>query len=297
MDFDNINYSKSSLRFMCHLSLDAHFSVKMQTDDVVWQLLSNGFCSYKTQTKTQKFCRSEWNLTGLCTRQACPMANSQYATVREEKGRIYLYMKEVERSHFPERLWEKVRLPQNLENAMAVIDERLLYWPKFIRFKCKQRLIRYQQVLVRMRKLMLKSKKKIIPISRKIEKRELRRETKALAAARIDKAIERELLERLQQGTYGDLYDFNEETLEKERQLYVEDFEESEVSDMEDFAEKLVSSSSSQSDSSDDEKRVDKRKKRIGKLRKKRVKYLIRKPRVEVEYEEEIPSTSRNVVH
>ncbi|KRX44618.1 Protein MAK16 -like protein [Trichinella murrelli] len=286
----------------------------MQTDDVVWQLLSNGFCSYKTQTKTQKFCRSEWNLTGLCTRQACPMANSQYATVREEKGRIYLYMKEVERSHFPERLWEKVRLPQNLENAMAVIDERLLYWPKFIRFKCKQRLIRYQQVLVRMRKLMLKSKKKIIPISRKIEKRELRRETKALAAARIDKAIERELLERLQQGTYGDLYDFNEETLEKERQLvgeknategkevgenvqYVEDFEESEVSDMEDFAEKLVSSSSSQSDSSDDEKRVDKRKKRIGKLRKKRVKYLIRKPRVEVEYEEEIPSTSRNVVH
>ncbi|KRZ57287.1 Protein MAK16 -like protein, partial [Trichinella nativa] len=250
----------------------------------------------------------------LCTRQACPMANSQYATVREEKGRIYLYMKEVERSHFPERLWEKVRLPQNLQNAMAVIDERLLYWPKFIRFKCKQRLIRYQQVLVRMRKLMLKSKKKIIPISRKIEKRELRRETKALAAARIDKAIERELLERLQQGTYGDLYDFNEETLEKERQLvgeknategkevgenvqYVEDFEESEVSDMEDFAEKLVSSSSSQSDSSDDEKRLDKRKKRTGKLRKKRVKYLIRKPRVEVEYEEEIPSTSRNVVH
>ncbi|KRY32782.1 Protein MAK16 -like protein A, partial [Trichinella spiralis] len=294
--------------------LDAHFSVEMQTDDVVWQLLSNGFCSYKTQTKTQKFCRSEWNLTGLCTRQACPMANSQYATVREEKGRIYLYMKEVERSHFPGRLWEKVRLPQNLENAMAVIDERLLYWPKFIRFKCKQRLIRYQQVLVRMRKLMLKSKKKIIPISRKIEKRELRRETKALAAARIDKAIERELLERLQQGTYGDLYDFNEETLEKERQVvgeknategkeveenvqYVEDFEESEVSDMEDFAEKLVSSSSYESDSSDDEQRVDKRKKRTGKLRKKRVKYLIRKPRVEVEYEEEIPSTSRNVVH
>lgn len=53
-------------------------------------------------------------------------------------------------------------------------------------------------------------------INKRYEKRETNREKKALIAAKLELAIEKELLSRLQQGTYKGIYNLDQSNFNKE---------------------------------------------------------------------------------
>jgi len=115
----------------------------------------------------------------------------------------------------PNKQWEVIRLDKSYAKALEQIDEQLQYWPKFLVHKCKQRLTKLRQMINRIRRLKLKGLSEITTIKKKTERREKIRETKAEIAANIETSIEQELLDRLKEGTYGDIYNYNPKVFEK----------------------------------------------------------------------------------
>ena len=90
----------------------------IQNDGIIWEVIGHNHCSFRVKNEKDSFCRNEYNVTGLCNRRSCPLANSSYATIIEKEGKCYLYKKVPERAQTPKTLWEKITLIDNYEQAL-----------------------------------------------------------------------------------------------------------------------------------------------------------------------------------
>lgn len=85
-------------------------------------------------------------------------------------------------------------------------------------------------MIIRKRKLKISgmhTQEEMETVNKRYEKRETKREAKALIAAKLELAIEKELLNRLQQGTYKGIYNLDASNFNKE--LDVKEEEEAEA--------------------------------------------------------------------
>ncbi|KAF8563082.1 hypothetical protein P879_11732 [Paragonimus westermani] len=204
------------------------------------------------KTKTGKFCRNDNNVTGLCNRHSCPLANSQYATVKEKDGVVNLFLKEPERVPYPGKHWERVRLSRDKNQALAQIKKHMAFWDSWIISRVKQRFFRIRDNLKNMRRLALTRQKKLEPINRKVERRNQRREKKALRVARVERTVEQELLDRLRTSiSQKEIYNIDQSAFENA--LSTEEVEEDieDTSEVETSEDELVYTSASEEEIED----------------------------------------------
>src|SRR5271154_2738727 len=111
----------------------------------------------------------------------------------------------------------------------------------FLKHKCKQRLTKLTQYLIRSRRLLLTPGPKLVTrMAPKQARREETKERKALAAAKLEKQIEKELINRLKSGNYTeDMLNVNEEIWKKvlDQRARAERGEEEEESEVEEEEE------------------------------------------------------------
>lgn len=127
--------------------------------------------------------------------------------MREKKGKLFLYIKTAERGFTPSLMWKEVPLDDNYGRALEQIDENLEFWNKFVVHKCKQRLTKLREMVRRMRRQRIRGVHEVTAVHRGTEQRDDVRMAKAEKRLMIDTEIEKELVDRLKLGTYGELYD------------------------------------------------------------------------------------------
>ncbi|AFN83887.1 glutathione-S-transferase-like protein [Encephalitozoon romaleae SJ-2008] len=210
------------------------------SDESIWRNIGgDGYCSFKMKTEEDTLCRNQNNVTGICNRFSCPLANSKYATVRAVGEELSLFVKEPERVHIPRDAYEEIKLSSNYEEALKQIEENLEFWDEKIIHKCKQKLSKLTQYLRRLEYFKEHGRTEYMVRKKRMNRREKLRALKTLNKINFEKNIGDELMLRLESGIYGtELKDrfhlANEAAVEREKKQnrkkrYVADIEESDT--------------------------------------------------------------------
>ncbi|ORD99331.1 MAK16 [Hepatospora eriocheir] len=174
-------------------------------DRKIWESIGNKkTCSFKLNTKVETLCKNKYNVTGYCNEFSCPLANTKYATVRVVEDKLYLMIKEPERTHTPVEMYEKIELSYDYLEALKQLDENLEFWDPEVIHKCKQRLTKMFEYLERKLYLEENPLPQLTVRKTKMNRREKIRALKALNTLNFEKDISKELMIRLEEGIFGD---------------------------------------------------------------------------------------------
>lgn len=208
-------------------------------DKRIWEAIGNKkTCSFKLNTKLETLCKNEYNVTGVCNEFSCPLANTKYATVRSINEELFLFVKEPERCHTPNKMYEKIKLSADYNEALTEIEKNLEFWDDEVIHKCKQRMTKLTEYHERIQYVKEHGEQELTVRKTKMNRREKIRALRALNSLDFEKEIGNELLMRLEAGIYGEENkDKYERAVVKEKKKkskrFVTDFEESnEVADV-----------------------------------------------------------------
>lgn len=198
------------------------------SDHFIWQIIGEKkFCSFKRILEQGIFCKNKFNLTGLCSRQSCPLSNSKYATIIEKEGVLYLIKKDQNKSNLPNRMWKKITLSRNFVKAVQQININLSFWPKFFLHFTKIKLTKLTQISIRFQIKKIED----IFVDQNVNSLFEKNFRQNLGQIKVEKVVETELLNRLNMGIYGNLYSgppFSEkrdEYIQKKNKAYAEEKE------------------------------------------------------------------------
>ncbi|OHS98205.1 hypothetical protein TRFO_35439 [Tritrichomonas foetus] len=121
---------------------------------------------------------------------------------------------------------------------MEIIETQLQYWDDWLIEKVKQRYVRILETLTNIRNMKKAPKVKSLPIKNKAERRNKAREERALSVAHVEYKVKEELLDRLRNGVYGEIYNLKEDEFNEaldEMEEPMEFIDESELEELYDY--------------------------------------------------------------